>query len=148
MMPDAGTAAPVRLLVIEVGGRRFGLPLEEVHGVQAPALGEGVALYRGAAVPVVDGRSLLGSGGTAAGGPGGLVIIGPAGGEIGLAVDRVEGFFDVVEIRDLPELVSPFVRGTFRGVATGPEGELLVVDAAALGAGAAEHIAGRGGGEA
>lgn len=148
MTSDEGTAAPVRLLVVDVGGRRFGLPLQEVRGVQAQAPPGGAAMFHGAAVPVVDGHALLGSGGTAAGRPGGLVIVGPAGGEVGLAVDRVEGLVDVDGIRELPELVSPFVRGTFRGIATGPDGELLVVDAAALGGGAAGDIVGRGGGEA
>ncbi|HEY6000972.1 MAG TPA: chemotaxis protein CheW [bacterium] len=130
MTTDASPPAE-RLLVVVLGQRRFGLPLEQVRGIQARTPGSATAAYRDGLIPIVE-AGVLGLGAEAGGGAGEVVVLGASDGEMGLAVDRVEGFFDAGEIRDLPGLVAPFVRGVFRGIALRPGGGLLVVDTAAL----------------
>lgn len=143
MSSGPGTDAPVRLLVVLVGGRRFGVPLGDVLGIQARVPDAAVAQFRGGAIPIVEAWSLLGAAEPGAGGGAGeLVIVAGAAGERALAVDRVAGFVDAAEVRELPELVAPFAGSALRGIALQPEGELLIVDAAAL----ADTGAGRRGG--
>jgi len=150
MMPDAGSAPPERLLVVVVGLRRFGLPLREVRGIQARGSAGATAAYRSGLIPVLEPRALgLAAEAPAAGRPAGqLVIVGAEGGEMALAVDGVEGLVDAGEVRALPELVAPFVRGVFRGIVLRPAGELLVVDTGALVSAAAAFLGGREAGEA
>lgn len=147
-MPDAGSVPPDRLLVVVVGQRRVGLPLREVRGIQAREAAAATAARRGGLIPVVEPSALGLDAGGGGGRAGQLVIVGDGGDEKALAVDRVEGFVDAGEIRELPQLVAPFVRGVFRGVVLRPEGELLVVDTMALVSAAAAGRGGREGGEA
>jgi chemotaxis signal transduction protein len=144
-----------RLLAFRVGRGRFGVALEAVLGVMdaaeaAPMMAKGEAVFRGIAVPLLDARR-LGWGGEA--GPlafpeAALVFIGRAGAPgAALAVDRIEGMVEAGDVREVPALVAPFVRGVIRGVVLQPDGGLLVIDPDALAgrAGKAMGLDGRGG---
>jgi chemotaxis signal transduction protein len=144
-----------RLLAFKVGRGRFGVALERVLAVldpaeAAPMVARGAAVFRGAAVPVLDARR-LGWGGDAGQGalsPPALVIVGrPGAPGAALAVDGIEGMLDAVGMLGLPALVAPFVHGVFRGVVPQPDGWLLVIDPDALAgrAGKATGADGRGG---
>lgn len=128
---------PGRLLVFRVGERRFALALAEVRGVQDPADGErdpdGKVIYRGQPLPTLD-APRLGWGGTGGGQPAkpAAYVIVEGIQEMALIVDGVEGIVEAGEIRPWPSLIAPFVEKVFRGVVVQPEGDLVVVDSAAL----------------
>lgn len=147
-MPAEGPAAPGRLLVFRVGRGRFALPLEAVRGIQ-PAAEAGPrdsVVFHGRSLAVVDARSLRWrrdvDGEREA--PPTLVVVAGGGGERALAVDAVEGIVESAGIREWPALVAPYVRRSFLGVALQPEGELLVVDPAALHGAAGRNEGGPG----
>lgn len=150
------SAAPGRLLTFRVGRGRYAVALEDVLGVQDVVVaGDGDDVtFHGGPVKTVQARR-LGWGGADASAwplPPVAVVVGKEGaGPTALVVDRVEGIVEGAEIRPLPELVSSFVRGVFRGVALHGDGWRLVVDPAALagaaGKAAAESVRG-GPGEA
>ncbi len=136
----------LRLLVFRVAGRRFGVPLSHVRGIQSL---EGAAVepgatagFHGRTVAVVDARK-RGWGGLPAKAreaPAVLVVVASGADERALAVDAVEGLVESAGIREWPSLVAPFVRATFLGLAEQPGGEVPVVDPAALCGGAAAGV--------
>lgn len=138
-----------RQLTFRVGGGRFAVLLESVLGVQEPAsggAGTGRVTFKGHLVETVDARS-LGWGGSGEPQPQAAAVIivgGGATGETALIVDRVEGIVEGVEMRPLPALVAPFLRGVFGGYALHADGGRLMVDPAALSA-AAGKMPARGG---
>jgi len=148
-MVAEGSAVTGRLLTFLVGRARFAVLLEDVLGVQErieSATGVGV-MFQGRPVVTVDARA-LGWGGFEQRLPvphGMVIVVGCCeGSATALIVDRVEEIVEGVEMRPLPALVAPFVRGVFRGVALHAEGGRLVVDPAAL-PGAAGKMAADGG---
>jgi len=148
---DAATAG--RLLAFRVGEGRFAVALESVLGVQDPAqtaAGDGAAvMFRGRRLAALDAR-LLGWGGCRdVVGLGAAVVVAVSGAEAAaLIVDSVEGIVAGAAVQPLPGLVAPFVRGMFRGIAPRAEGGRLVVDPAAVAAGAGKTAADGGRGEA
>lgn len=142
-----------RLLMFRVGSKRFAVLLEDVRGVQEPAaivqLPDRRVMFQGQPVAALDARGLwLGGEGRqeTMASPAAIVVNGN-GGPVALLVDRIEGIIEGVEMRPLPALVSPFVRGLFRGVTLHADGDRLVIDTAAL-SGAAAAGGQRGPGKA
>lgn len=137
-MVAEGPATTGRLLTFRVGPGRFAVPLEDVLGVQEPAVTEAVAergvIFRGRPVATIDTRALWWGGG---GPPSTMkmcaaIIVNSGSGPAALVVERVEGIIEGVEMRPLPALVAPFVKAAFRGVTLHADGGRLLVDAAAL----------------
>ncbi len=138
-MTVEGLATTGRLVAFRVGGGRFAVMLESVLGILDPAPVEagygGGVMYHGHPVAVVDARSLGWAGsGTQEPPPTSAAIIlgGGTTGETALIVDCVEGIVEGVEMRPLPELVAPFLRGAFLGYAHHADGGRLLVDPAAF----------------
>jgi len=150
-MVAEGPAGGGRLLTFRVGEGRFAVLLEHVLGVQDPAeAGAGIGgavQFQGHPVAAVDARGLGwgGSDAPAASRPSAVIVVSGVGGaQTAMVVDRVEGIVEGVEIRPLPALVAPFLRGAFRGLALLSEGGRLVVDPAALPAAAGKTAAADG----
>lgn len=135
-MVAEGPVVAERLLTFRVGLGRFAVALEDVRGVLEPVAVEAGAecrvMSQGHRVAAVDARG-LGWGGADPGqrAPAGIMI-GTGARPTMLIVDRVECIVEGVEMRPLPALVAPFVRGVFRGIALQADGNRLVIDAAAL----------------
>lgn len=136
-MAAEDAAGAGRLLVFRVGRGRYALPLDDVRGIQNLEAGcdpGDSAVFQGRTLPVIDAGALHWGRGpqeprTAA--PV-LVIVAAGGEERALAVDGVEGICESPGISEWPALVAPYVRRAFLGVALRPEGDLVVVDPAAL----------------
>ena len=127
-----------RLVTFRVGPGRFAVLLESVLGVQDSAEivagADSKVMFQGRPVAAVDARGLWWSG---VGPPVTLlspaaIIVSSGGGAKALMVDRVEGIVEGIEMRPLPALIAPFVRGVFRGVTLHADGGRLVFDPAAL----------------
>jgi chemotaxis protein histidine kinase CheA len=137
-MVAEGSVVTGRLLAFRVGPGRFAMLLEDVLGVQDPAdigaVTDRGVIFQGHPVTAIDARVLWrgGSGPPATMMNPAVVVVRSGGGSVALMVDRIEGIIEGVEIRPLPALVAPFVRGVFRGVTLHADGGRLVVDPAAL----------------
>ena len=138
-MVAEGPAVAGRLLTFRVGRGRFAVALESVLGVvdpvEAGARSRGEVVFQGRAVAAVDART-LGWGCAepveAVAHPAAIIVSSDGGGATAVIVDQVEGIVEGVEVRPLPALVVPFVRGAFRGFALHPECGRLLVDPAAI----------------
>lgn len=106
----------MKSLVVEVGGARFGLPLDAVREVvrvpefaevpRAPAHVLGVAMVRGRAVAILDARRLAGAAAEAPAPPGARVVLVDHRGEtLGVRVDRV--FREPAEAGEVRALEMP-----------------------------------------
>jgi len=131
------------MLVTRVGGMTCAFPIQHVVETMRPlpiepigrsadealALIDGVAMIRGAAVPVVDARKLLGvTGGQATR----FVVVRAGERRIALVVDAV---LDVVRIdpgalSGLPPLMGGASRGSISAIGARDAGLLVVLDAA------------------
>src|SRR5512142_1921162 len=88
-----------QIVVAELGGERYGLPIEAVYEIirfqaitavpQAPAFVEGVINLRGRIIPVVDLASRFGIAGAERGRQSRIVVAGASGTRVGLIVDAV-----------------------------------------------------------
>jgi purine-binding chemotaxis protein CheW len=131
------TTAPVPVLLLRVAGRRAAVPLGDVVEVMRPLPTEGIpgaprflrglAMIRGAPVPVLDLRVLLGSEETSAP-PARFVTVRAGERRIALAADGVEGTREVDPgtLAGLP----PLLRGAAADVVTSVgslDRELLVL---------------------
>jgi purine-binding chemotaxis protein CheW len=116
MAADRGQDGQLSLLVCRVGSRLCGLPLAHVVETMRPlpieplahlpSFVHGLALIRGRPTPVLDARSLLGSGGDP-GAPTRFVTLELGERAAALAVDAVLGVrsIDVTELARLPPLL-------------------------------------------
>jgi chemotaxis signal transduction protein len=141
MLADAPVEATGPLVLFRVGPGLFAVLLEEVFGIVDPAeAGAGGEFsFQGHPVAVVDARELWWKGlerPVPTPSPA-VIVVGRSGGSTALIIDRVEGIEEGAEMRPLPALVAPFVRGVFRGVVLRADGGCLVVDPAALSGAAA-----------
>ena len=148
-MVAEGSVVTGRLLAFRAGPGRFAMFLEDVLGVQDPAeigaVTDRGVMFQGRPVAAIDARVIWRGGSvppTTMTNPA-VVVVRSGGGSVALMVDRIEGIVEGVEMRPLPALVAPFVRGVFRGVTLHADGGRLVVDPAALAGTAA--VGGEGG---
>jgi purine-binding chemotaxis protein CheW len=136
------SGAPVaRALVCRARARRCALPLEHVVEVMRPLPVQpvasspdfvlGLAVIRGAPLPVVDLGSLWGGGRAA---PAGRFVTMRAGhGRVALAVESVEGVIDLPEgLRGLPRLLGDAAGELVRALGVRDAELLLVLEAARL----------------
>jgi purine-binding chemotaxis protein CheW len=136
--PDAG-----RLVVFRVAGRDFALPLRPVveiirHRPPTPVpwadkAVEGILPLRGRMVTLLDTRLRLGLGQRPPGG-GPRVIVVDAGEEglVGLVVDEVQGVAPAAVPEPPPAALRLDGAGLCRGVVSGRDRAILVLDLAAL----------------
>ena len=130
-------------VVCRVGARLCALPLEQVVETMrplatspvagAPAFVSGVAIIRGAPVPVIDAAALLGGGGARAE-AGRLVTVRVGPRHVALAVDAVLGVRDLsgASLAGLPSLLSDARAGGVASLGALDDGLLVFLDGARL----------------
>ncbi len=109
-------AAPQAYLSFTVGSEEYALDAHHVLEIRhleplmpvpsAPAFVKGVIELRGAAVPIVDLRALLGAVDDEAQQPAAVMVIHMHGGTVGMIVDAVSGLVELTpdQVRAAPEL--------------------------------------------
>jgi purine-binding chemotaxis protein CheW len=138
-------AIQAAMLVTRVGGLVCAFPIEHVIETMRPLPVEpigragdaglagldGLALIRGAAVPVVDARRLLGVAGEPAGR---FVLVRAAERRVAVAVDAVVAVrrIELETLAGLPPLLGGAQRDCIAAIGTGDAGLLVVLDAARL----------------
>jgi purine-binding chemotaxis protein CheW len=142
--------ADLQMLVFELDGQRYGLPLASVREVvravwvaplpSAPAIVEGVVNLRGRPVPVLDLRGRFGVAERAPHPDEHLVVAEVGGRRVAFRVDRAQGLASVApELLAAAEAVAPGVRHVDR-IASDDAGVIFVHDPAAF-LSAAESVA-------
>ena len=136
-------AARKRLLLVEAGGHRAGLPLASTHEVMRPLPIEplagapdfvlGLAVIRGASVPVVDLGGVLGRKGEASAFRR-FATLDVEGRAVALALDSVTGVVDVETdaLADMPPLLGGAASQAVEALGLQDAGLLLVLRAARL----------------
>ncbi len=131
---------PLSTVVFELATQRYGLPVTLVREiVLVPALLElagasllicGLLNYRGAYVPVIDGRAMVG----AASLPSidnQIILVGADQPELGLLVDHVVGVYDL-DARQSTALDAQAAAAFLAAIATTADGPVLLLDYPAL----------------
>ncbi len=113
---DAEQAGPNAYLSFTVGSEEYALDAQHVLEIRhleplmpvssAPDFVKGVIELRGAAVPIVDLRALLGSTDKESQRPAAVMVIHMHGGTVGMIVDAVSGLVELTpdQVRPAPEL--------------------------------------------
>jgi len=113
---EAGHTEPQAYLSFTVGSEEYALDAHHVVEIRhleplkpvpsAPAFVKGVIELRGAAVPIVDLRALLGATDDEQNQPAAVMVIHMHGGTVGMIVDAVSGLVELApdQIRPAPEL--------------------------------------------
>jgi purine-binding chemotaxis protein CheW len=113
---EPGLAAPQAYLSFTVGSEEYALDAHHVLEIRhleplkpvpsAPAFVKGVIELRGAAVPIVDLRTLLGAADDEPQQPAAVMVIHMHGGTVGMIVDAVSGLVELApdQIRPAPRL--------------------------------------------
>ena len=132
---SAEPEAPHRVLAVRAGARMLALPIESVVETMrpmpieplagAPSFVRGLAVIRGAAIPVVDVAELLGGAGET---PGRFVTVRLGARRIALAVEAVLGLsaIEPASFARLPPLLDGAARGAVDSVGL-LDGELVLV---------------------